>query len=191
MPAHVSANFGVAQRWITAWKASTFVTRKSAISISRVIASTQRIPEETTCSCIAPSLAAPRLPHWRSCDPCRCASMAVPALRHPVPINGGISCDCLTIKPWCRKATPWVTSCVRGGTRLDPKTSGWFPAGIVVRLVCGARSWRCWPASAPSTTCALSGAAPDIPHLRLSTLHQSTGTAVPDEYVYRALGRWC
>ena len=44
--------------------------------------------------------------------------------------------------------------------------SGWFPADSAARLVCVARSWHCWPASAPSTTCDSSGAAPKIRPLR-------------------------
>ena len=55
---------------------------------------------------------------------------------------------------------------VRGGIRFVPKMSGWYPVGSAARLVCVARSWQCWPASAPSTTCDSSGAAPKIRPLR-------------------------
>ncbi len=41
--------------------------------------------------------------------------------------------------------------------------SGWFPADSAALLVCVARSWQCSPASAPSTTCDSSGAAPNNP----------------------------
>ena len=47
--------------------------------------------------------------------------------------------------------------------------SGWFPADSAARLVCAARSWQCWPASAPSTTCDSSGDAPNIRPLRFLT----------------------
>ena len=55
-----------------------------------------------------------------------------------------------------------VTSCGRGASRSDPKTSGWWAARGAGLPACAARSWRRWPASAPTTTCGSSRAATRI-----------------------------
>ena len=44
--------------------------------------------------------------------------------------------------------------------QVRPEEVGLVLVGGAARLVCAARSWRCWQASAPSTTCDSSGDAP-------------------------------
>jgi hypothetical protein len=46
-----------------------------------------------------------------------------------------------------------VITCVRSASKCGPRMSGWFPARGDASRVCAARSWRCWRASAQSTTC--------------------------------------
>src|SRR5258705_4518739 len=71
MSAHVSAKFGTARRWATAWESTTCVILKSATSVSTATGSMHRIPVGTMCSCIAPSPEAIPPVRWRYSGPCR------------------------------------------------------------------------------------------------------------------------
>src|SRR6478672_3600011 len=157
---HVSGNSGTARRWVTDWDSTTCVILKSANFFSTATGSTHRIPVGTTCWRIAPSPEAIPPERWRNCVPCRSGNCTA-SIADSRDVDGGIGSDILRIERCRRKPTRLVNSCVRGGTRSVPKTSGSFPADSAARPVCVARSWQCSPASAPSTTYDSNGDAPN------------------------------
>ena len=69
MPAHVSANCGRAQVWVTRWESCACVIRRSATFIFTGTSSTFRMfrtPRDSICSFITPTLAATPPKRWRN-----------------------------------------------------------------------------------------------------------------------------
>ena len=128
MPAHVSANFGAALRWVTAWESTTCIILRSATSISTATGSTHRIPVGTTCSCIAPSPEATPPERWRNSGPRRPRR----CVRH----------DTLRTGTWLTpRRFGWLAYSTRCSTHTADSTIGSSSSRVQATIVTGGGLW--------------------------------------------------